>query len=185
MTDTMMPFGKYKGRALNDVKQDANYVEWLLHQDWFGMKFSTLAAFLRGETTPEAERIAAFTKARSDSRRPSLRNSKRGARKKLGSRRRQTAATETPATPPTPTETLSTITVFRRITRAVPVRAYSSCLHCGKPLTVAIGEIHPVWLVGNEIVGVACGAALSARDHQVLADLRAGRRRLAGDEVQP
>ena len=39
MTNTIIPFGKYKGRPVEEVVvDDPGYLEWLSDQDWFRAK---------------------------------------------------------------------------------------------------------------------------------------------------
>jgi uncharacterized protein (DUF3820 family) len=38
-----MPFGKYKGRLLEEILvDDPAYIDWLAEQDWFRTEFPTL-----------------------------------------------------------------------------------------------------------------------------------------------
>ena len=40
----MLPFGKYKGKYLNDVfHKDKRYIEWLISTQWYNQRFSILA----------------------------------------------------------------------------------------------------------------------------------------------
>lgn len=54
----LMPFGQYKGLPLAVILRDANYVGWLLAQDWFAEKFpehrECLAAGINADTGPSA-----------------------------------------------------------------------------------------------------------------------------------
>jgi hypothetical protein len=53
-----MPFGKYKGRPLADIVEDANYAGWLLLQPWFAEKFPEHRAYIEAmrnvDTGPSA-----------------------------------------------------------------------------------------------------------------------------------
>ncbi|KPK42093.1 MAG: hypothetical protein AMJ65_08210 [Phycisphaerae bacterium SG8_4] len=57
MSDKILPFGKHKGERICDCP--ILYLDWLIGQDWFIVKFEDLAAeveeFLEGE--PEWQRL--------------------------------------------------------------------------------------------------------------------------------
>ena len=62
MTANIVPFGKHKGRLLEELLlDDPNYLQWLASQDWFRAKYATLYQIVinRGaepEETPEQTR---------------------------------------------------------------------------------------------------------------------------------
>jgi hypothetical protein len=64
MTDQIIPFGKYRGRQLEEVvATDPKYLEWLQAQDWFRVKFVELhqtiinASPAEPSETPEHNRL--------------------------------------------------------------------------------------------------------------------------------
>lgn len=40
MDQKIVPFGKYKGRSVDELTADQDYVNWLLAQPWFEQRFS-------------------------------------------------------------------------------------------------------------------------------------------------
>lgn len=60
----IMPIGKFKGQPVEVLRDDPEYREWLLGQDWFRQKFPQLVQivvnnFAEPENTPEHNRIQA------------------------------------------------------------------------------------------------------------------------------
>lgn len=49
----IVPFGKYKGRSVEDLAADKQYSEWLVNQDWFRDRFARLFALLSAANTPQ------------------------------------------------------------------------------------------------------------------------------------
>ena len=46
----IIPFGKYKGKTIQEVSNDSQYFEWLQNQDWFKLKYGNLYQIvIRGE----------------------------------------------------------------------------------------------------------------------------------------
>ena len=48
-----VPSGKYKGRTVEALKADANYVSWLLRNDWFQKKHPDLYAQIGPASVPD------------------------------------------------------------------------------------------------------------------------------------
>lgn len=64
MSDSLIPFGKYKGQPIEAIAEDRNYVEWLTAQDWFREKHRNLYSivinnFCEPSETPEHNAIQA------------------------------------------------------------------------------------------------------------------------------
>jgi uncharacterized protein (DUF3820 family) len=55
-----MPFGKYKGRLLEEIfVDDPSYLDWLAAQDWFHTEFEGLyAAIINFDAEPGIENAA-------------------------------------------------------------------------------------------------------------------------------
>jgi len=56
----VMPFGKYKGRLLEEILvDDPSYLDWLVAQDWFRTEFPALhAAIINFDAELESEEAA-------------------------------------------------------------------------------------------------------------------------------
>lgn len=64
MSDSLIPFGKYKGQPIEAIAEDRNYVEWLTAQAWFREKHRNLYSivinnFCEPSETPEHNAIQA------------------------------------------------------------------------------------------------------------------------------
>lgn len=46
MDDKIIPFGRYKGKSLEELASDKSYIQWLLAQNWFKEKHITLYNFI-------------------------------------------------------------------------------------------------------------------------------------------
>lgn len=60
----VVPFGKYKGRSIEEIAEDKQYCDWLCAQPWFGEKYRDLYQiiinnFSEPEDTPEHNRLQA------------------------------------------------------------------------------------------------------------------------------
>lgn len=60
----LVPFGKYKGQPVEQLRNDPNYVEWLLAQPWFAQRFGGIKTlivnnFKEPDETPAHNRIQA------------------------------------------------------------------------------------------------------------------------------
>lgn len=64
MKNLVIPFGKYKGKQVEQIAEDKNYCDWLCAQPWFGEKYRDLYQviinnFSEPEDTPEHNRLQA------------------------------------------------------------------------------------------------------------------------------
>src|SRR5689334_13228159 len=62
MDSDIVPFGKYKGRPVEEMLADPSYMAWLESQPWFREKFAHLSRSATDETqsTPEHNRLQAM-----------------------------------------------------------------------------------------------------------------------------
>jgi hypothetical protein len=64
MTDTLVPFGKYKGQPIDVLREDKSYCDWLAGQDWFRDRYTTIHTlivnnFREPSETPEHNALQA------------------------------------------------------------------------------------------------------------------------------
>jgi len=62
MSSEIIPFGKYKGQPLEILKEDRQYTEWIMSQDWFVKRYSHLHTiiinnFHQPQDTPEHNQL--------------------------------------------------------------------------------------------------------------------------------
>ena len=62
--NNLIPFGKYKGQPIEQLRNDPDYVEWLMGQDWFGQRFGGIRTlivnnFSEPDSTPEHNSLQA------------------------------------------------------------------------------------------------------------------------------
>jgi uncharacterized protein (DUF3820 family) len=60
----LIPFGKYKGQPVEQLRNDPDYVEWLMGQDWFVQRFGGIRTlivnnFAEPDSTPEHNNLQA------------------------------------------------------------------------------------------------------------------------------
>lgn len=51
MTDHIVPFGKYKGKPIEELAADAQYRDWVMAQEWFRERFARLYAMMAASQT--------------------------------------------------------------------------------------------------------------------------------------
>jgi uncharacterized protein (DUF3820 family) len=63
--DALVPFGKYRGRSVSEMRSDTNYMQWLTMQPWFRERFGAMYVFVtqgvqqRDSPTPEHNALQA------------------------------------------------------------------------------------------------------------------------------
>jgi hypothetical protein len=65
MTNSVVPFGKYKGKPIEALREDKAYTDWLVAQDWFRTRYDGLFTIIvnnfgEASSTPEHNALQAL-----------------------------------------------------------------------------------------------------------------------------